>query len=400
MKSRALVQNLALSALSVAFVFAVCEVAVRLLVSKRGGKEQREAFRYATYDPVLGWRKTPGSEVTFSRPDFVTTFRINSQGLRDRERPVAKPSGEFRVVALGDSFIEAYTVGDADMPTVRLREELAAGGCAVDVINGGTFGYSTDQEYLAYDRDLYRYQPDVVVLFVYHNDIPPLLWGPDKPVLDFSTEPPRVSNEPVKSRFSIGPPPVTGPRPETASFFRSQALTLLRARLDRTPPWIRDRLEKLGLVPPILTFGLNDEMFLYARQPPEHLLRAIKAFQQTIGALNRRTARDGARLLVAYIPARFEVNADDWERTQTKYQIGTKWFDRRSLVFRLMTAAFQEGVEFVDLSDAIKAAQGFFSSPYLDNDNHWNARGSAVGARAVASKLQQLRWAPNCGPSR
>ena len=411
MKGRAFLQNLSLSAFSVLIVCLAAEAAARLLVSNRGGKEQREALRYATYDPVLGWRKTPGREVTFSRRDYETTVLINSQGLRDRERPLAKPKGEFRVVALGDSFIEAYMMGDEETPTARLRSYLGGPGCpiGVDVVNGGTFGYSTDQEYLAYDRDLHRYQPDLVALFVYHNDIPPLLWGGDKPVLDFSTEPPGVSNEPVKSRFEGGGTGAShGPAPsavastaaaEGSGGFRSAALSVLLERLDAAPPSLREPLESYGIVPPLRTADLNDEILLYARQPPDHLQRAVRLFQKTLGALKRRVARDGARLIVVYIPSRFEVNPEDWERTLARYRIGNRKFDARSLIFRLMTAASQEDVEFLDLTDSLKAARGLFARPYFDTDSHWNARGADAGARATAAKLKQLGWAPRCGPA-
>jgi lysophospholipase L1-like esterase len=408
MKRGDLARNLALSVASVLVVLVFVEGVARILANDRGGKEQREAHRYATYDPVLGWRKAPNREIQFSRRDFVTKVRINSQGLRDAERPVAKPAGEFRVVALGDSFIEAYMMGDAETPTARLAQELGRPGCPIDVVNGGTFGYSTDQEFLAYDRDLHRYEPDVVALFVYHNDIPPLLWGPDKPVLDFSTDPPSVSNEPVLSRFTEGAPlsavvsptpaqvGAPAPTPVPVSVFRSEALALLRARLDAAPPSLRDRLVSLDLVPPLPPFDLNDEIFLYARQPPEHLQRAMKVFQKTLAALKRRVEKDKARLLVVYIPARFEVNPQDWERTLARYRIGNRRFDPRSVVFRLMTAAAQEDVPFLDLTDELKAAGGLLAGPYFETDSHWNARGAAAGARAVARKLFHLGWAPSC----
>ena len=38
-------------------------------------------------------------------------------------------------------------------------------------MNGGTAGYSTDQEMLFYETEGHRYQPRVVVLFFYYNDV-------------------------------------------------------------------------------------------------------------------------------------------------------------------------------------------------------------------------------------
>ena len=40
------------------------------------------------YDPALGWKKGPGLGTTFIRRDFTTEVKMNSQGLRDPERPV------------------------------------------------------------------------------------------------------------------------------------------------------------------------------------------------------------------------------------------------------------------------------------------------------------------------
>lgn len=412
MKLRSLAQNVALAFVSLTLAFGALEIAARLLANNRGGKEQRETHRYAIYDPALGWKKGPGLGTTFIRRDFTTEVKMNSQGLRDPERPVGKPPGEFRVLALGDSFIEAFMMSDAETPSARLRSALARPGCAVDVINGGTFGYSTDQEYVAYDRDLRRYGADVVVLFVYHNDIPPLLWGGIKPQLDASVDPPVILNEPVTNRFATAKdaanlddmgststlaspaPPV--PPPPASGRFHSVVLEALQDRLEATPPAVRERLQGLGLVPPLRYADLNDELLLYSRNPPEHLVRALGVFQQIVGALKRRVARDGARLLVAYIPSRIEVNPEDWERTQARYRIGNKRFDTRALVYRLMTIASREDVPFIDLTDALKAARGLFARPYFATDSHWNPRGAAAGAQAVADKLRALRWAPAC----
>ena len=82
------------------------------------------------------------------------------------------------------------------------------------MINGGTVAYSTDQEYLFYRDEGRRYAPDVVVVFVYHNDIPFLVLddylGVPKPRLDFRPSPRRSPTEPVP-RYE--PPPARRRRP-------------------------------------------------------------------------------------------------------------------------------------------------------------------------------------------
>lgn len=408
----ALLQNVSLAVASVVVAFVVLEVAVRLLVKERGGKEQREAHGYAIADPVLGWKKRPRATISFSRRDFVNTVTMNSEGLRDRERPVAKPPGEFRVLALGDSFVEAYMMKDDETPSARLRYYLASacgknpagtsgGAVDVDVINGGTFGYSTDQEYLVYDRDLHRYGPDVVVLFTYHNDLPPNLWGGDKPQLDFSTDPPRVANEPVASRFPQPdaplPPEVVATPAEAKPFLRSDLLALVRSRLENAPPSIRPRLEALGVVRPLPRLDVNDEIALYSRNPFDHLVRAFGLFEDIVVALRKRVERDGAKLLIAYVPARFEVNPEDWERTKALYRIGDRRYDVRIVATKLAAASERSGIPFVDLTEALRATRGVFAGPYFATDSHWNAIGADAGARAVAGKLRELGWVPGCG---
>ena len=74
-----------------------------------GGKEQGSIALYTEYDPVLGWRKRPGAAATFRRREYTAEVKINEQGLRDRPRTY-EASGSFRILALGDSFVEAYSV--------------------------------------------------------------------------------------------------------------------------------------------------------------------------------------------------------------------------------------------------------------------------------------------------
>src|SRR5262245_19902498 len=124
------------------------------------------------FDRQLGWVKTPSTTTRRKSSEFDITFTVNSLGLRDDEMASPeKPAGTYRVLALGDSFVLGYTVDRKDLFVDELEKVWRAEGRRVDVINAGTEGYSTDQEVLWYDLQGRAFQPDLVLLFPYENDL-------------------------------------------------------------------------------------------------------------------------------------------------------------------------------------------------------------------------------------
>jgi hypothetical protein len=393
---RALAANLLLAAASVAVVLALAEVALRALSrSAKGGKEQRERSRYTEYDPVLGWRKTPGAAVVYDRRDYHAEFRLNAHGLRGPDRPYEKTPGTPRVLALGDSFVEAFMVDDAHTVTSRLEAHLAERGCRTEVLNGGTVGYSTDQEYLFYRDEGRKYAPDVVLLFVYHNDIPYLpvedYTGYPKPRLDFSTEPPVVVNQPVPPYEPKPVPAAPPPEPEY-----SHLLEFVKQGLEGTSARTYNRLAALGVWEPLRKLPMNDELRLY--QVPElgHLRPAWSAFTYTVQTLARDVAGAGGRLVVAYIPSRMELNESVWQLTEARYDLAGTGFQKTAVADRLRHITGRIGVPMIDLTPPLRAVEGFWTPTYFATDSHWNARGQDVAARTLADFLGERGFVPPC----
>src|SRR3977135_174662 len=149
MRLRPVAINLGLSIAVLAVILVVMEGVARVFIGGRGGgKEQHEYGQYQVHDPVLGWRNKPNARVFFHRREYDVELRTNAQGLRDPER--SYDGAAFRVLALGDSFLEGYSVPFEASVTHLVEERLAGPGCPIEVINGGVANYSTDQEYLAY----------------------------------------------------------------------------------------------------------------------------------------------------------------------------------------------------------------------------------------------------------
>lgn len=114
----------------------------------------------------------PGAVYGHHSPDVDVTFRINARGMRDpREFAYAKPEGVTRIVSLGDSFTVGYEVErDATFSAV-LEEALRARGWDVEVLNAGVSGFSTAEALLYLERELWKYDPDLVLVSFYGNDL-------------------------------------------------------------------------------------------------------------------------------------------------------------------------------------------------------------------------------------
>jgi lysophospholipase L1-like esterase len=150
-----------------ALLLAGADVAVRRLVLP--GKSHDNVF--IEHDPNLGWKLRAGVRVLHRTERYTALETINAQGFRTPEVECDKPSGVRRVVVLGDSHTEAYTVNDGETWTALLQGMLAREG-SVEVIALGAGGWSTDQELLCWLHYGRRYGADLVVLQFCSNDPP------------------------------------------------------------------------------------------------------------------------------------------------------------------------------------------------------------------------------------
>lgn len=128
-------------------------------------------------DPWAGWVHIPGRRASVRSEDPALgrqlTVTIDSLGLRDIERRVERPPGVYRILVLGDSFIEGQQVPGDSTITRQLERILNASGAGrFEVWNGGVAGYDTGQELLYLRHTAARFRPDLIVLaFLSGNDL-------------------------------------------------------------------------------------------------------------------------------------------------------------------------------------------------------------------------------------
>lgn len=125
------------------------------------GLGEEELFRL---DRQLGTVHMTNKSITWRKEGYAHSY-LNADGMREPGITVPKPAGVYRIALVGDSQIEAIQVplekSYGKLLEKQLTERLHR---PVEVLNFGVSGYSTVQEYLLMKRNVFKYQPDMVLL--------------------------------------------------------------------------------------------------------------------------------------------------------------------------------------------------------------------------------------------
>jgi hypothetical protein len=107
-----------------------------------------DALIHRIPDPFLGWRLEPNAKYISRTGNVYARVSYNSRGWHDTSHDYDKAAGVFRIVILGDSYMEGYSVGLENTFASQLSRFLKRQGKSnIEVINLGVGGYGTLQEY-------------------------------------------------------------------------------------------------------------------------------------------------------------------------------------------------------------------------------------------------------------
>lgn len=128
-------------------------------------------------DEKLGWIPMPNRSSTY-RTEGFSRSKINSLGMRDIERTVAKPANTYRIAVLGCSQTEGRQVPIEKTYCQLLEKQLNNESKTIryEVLNFAVSAYSLGQEYLCLRHKVLQFQPDLVIFTARPNSI--LYMGP------------------------------------------------------------------------------------------------------------------------------------------------------------------------------------------------------------------------------
>lgn len=330
------------------------------------------------FDPATGWSKVAYGTQHKRTGEFDIVLETNAFGLRDDVMTSqAKAPNSMRAVALGDSFTLGYTVDRADLFVDILERWWREEDRRTDVINAGTEGWSTDQEVAWFLDQGFKFQPDLVLVFAYEND---LYWcGETQYMPDLD-----------KPRFT--PQGVLEPRTleDHAGNRWTDDFALTRLILPNRPG-PRFFFQPQGSKGPILK-----EWGALLLEQPDFMVEAEARAAGALRALKARCDELGARVAVVPIPSHSfvdETYAADFGERAFRGLPREAWSPDVP-VETFLRLAREVGVEGIDLRGALKSAAAAGGPLFFEKDWHFNERGNAVFATALKTEIDARGWFP------
>ncbi len=318
---RSLLTHLCLSLLGLIMGLATVECALRLLKEPPSNDEHPKLF---IQDATLGWKKRPSMTVEVRSPEYEHLETTNSLGLLGPEIDLTKDPDQTRILILGDSYAEGYSVPASEHFASLLQLDLSeATGKKLAVVNAGTIGYSTDQQLLQFRELKDLIKPQIVLLFFFYNDI---LYN----TLD---------------SYWIGPKPYFELNQEDLIFHPADLRQMLHNESLPSYPWsIRHELRQLelvrfvsarirnnpGLFDAAIQYGvlkapvdyspgkplpLSKELQVFLREPATELRQPWQMTETLLNRLNLEVKGLGAQLFVVYVPSLLEVDQGTFSAT-------------------------------------------------------------------------------------
>lgn len=349
---------------------AVLEAGLRLI----GKGPQRSILEF---DSKLGWKKSANASLHRKWPDSAVTLRTNQYGLNDdKTDSTAKPAGDFRVIALGDSFTQGFTVDRKDLFVDLLESWWQAEGRKVDVVNAGCEAYSTDQEVVWLLENGEAWKPDVVLLFAYEND---LAWNGEPRYINRDTPKPLFRADGTLESGVLADP---GPKPWTDNL----ALCLLFSGLRKDPAVEKYLFQPAGGTRPVLK-----EWGAVLVEQPDFMANALARTEGALLALKKKCAELGARVILVPIPSHSAVDAQFAE----SFGAGALGVPRAAWspdkpVDTFLALAKQAGVETLDPRAYLRERAARGESLYFKTDWHLNPAGNRALAEFLHGELDRV----------
>jgi hypothetical protein len=340
------------------------------------------------YDPDLGFRarayfRSPPGIMGEGDDGTIT----NQFGFNDRDYPLTKDPGTFRILVVGDSF--GWAGGLKANYTTMLEQmfEKRDGSHRVDVVNTGYPSTHTAEQLLMLKKYGLQYNPDLVILgFFAGNDF--------------------LDADPNRKRIIVNGCFVDIDKHHEHSLFGYPIIFQSRLRLFLTQKYesyamtkqARKEAEEWAAangqpVPtknlPAQTFYGNQRVmleFFNKKTSAARFGRNVDYILQSISEMNDLLKARNIKFMVAIYPDSTQVNPQLFDTLVTKFGLNREDYDLNLAQDELKTFLVARQIPYLDLLETFRAEEPK-RDLYLLHDAHWNKAGNQLAAKILFQYL-------------
>jgi hypothetical protein len=231
------------------------------------------------------------------------------------------------------------------------QSSKGSGARTYEVINAGIDGYGTEQEYLYLQELLQRYEPDLVIVGFYSNDVADVMNG----------IPAAITKQKLKNRFYL------------LSYLRGIQILLQTEAVMK-----KNFSSSIGGV--------------FAPYQENYSPQFKKAFDRTEGYLVkiRDISRSrGAKTVVVIIPLCFEIDRGEWKKKGLGHLYTDDFFNKNMTRFSDTITEFGklEKIPTLPLLPVFRTTK--VRPVYFARDSHWTREGHRIAAESIFKYLQK-----------
>jgi hypothetical protein len=303
-------------------------------------------------------------------PRFGHFIVTNSAGMRDHEHDLQKPPGVYRILVLGDSFMEANQVEFEDAFVSVLEQRLRdAAGIPIEVVNASVSGWGTDDELTYLMREGIKYRPDLVlVAMTLHNDVSDNLLEEYHEFRNGRIEQRPATLVPWPSYF------ILKVKEWMASHSHLYHVMIRATRANWVSTEARNLESHVGS--------------LLRRMPDDRIRAGWEMTRQLLQKMRQTADTVNARVVVTLLPLSVQVYPETLPGFLASN--GLKEADVDLFKPQEMMKAIGEniGVSTIDLYSVFRDTKAKCSCPlFVQSDGHWNKLGHQIAAEEAARDL-------------
>jgi hypothetical protein len=334
--------------------------------------------------PRLGWVLQAGASYRNRMPGATSFVTYNSVGFRDVEHAAPNVDGRTRILVLGDSFMEGYSVELEESFHRLLERRLDEAGSSVETINLGLYP----------DNDVRNNSAELEAMLDLRG-----IKSESRPFLESgapgSWSLTAVDYEGALRRYNEGLGRGEGfwhPLAARSALFY-QILTGVQG-LSRAFDGPRAVSEKSNGPGERAGQELAMSGVHYCKEPPEYT-RGWELTERILIRLKQDVEADGARLAVFTVPAIHEVERSAMQRAADRARSGELCLEEAVAYRRLAGLLTRLGIEMIDLLPEFRRVAAEHEEPlFRRGDRHWNPHGHALASELVSAALIERGLAP------